>query len=638
VALRRGAARTGRFGARRSQVPRRCRPLSVTGFLRLAAVAPVAVLTLISTPCRAQTTDNDPNADLLQPSLQANPNNPPSFVPGGTGTAPADQAPPAGQFTAPSRIGATPVYGSPTGFGAGDTGFDSTNTGKRKRLAQAPDTGAAIAPGETTFDPVPEVPPEPPSRPAIIAPPPPPQIYPPKAASRPGATLPPPPDQPPISNPPAVVYPLSAANRPGAILPIPPAEYFQGSASTPALGAPPPNTLPLGAVPHGTLPIGAIDPYEALGIKAGSFLILPALELSGGFNNNPQHVPGGAGSTYFVVAPELHVRSLWASSSLTADIAGSYTGYQNDSFSPSLNAPYLNAKVDGTLDVTRYTQILLEGRSNVSTTNPGSPNLQAGLSTLPVETTIGGTAGVNEQLGRVDVTLKGTIDRSVFANSDLTNGQTANNDWQDFDQYAGILRVGYELDPGVKPFVEVSGDTRNYDSPVDIFGENRNSDGESAKVGAALGITGWLTGEMAVGYLQRTYQDSVFPTVSGVTLDGSLLWQATPLTSAKFTAASEVYESIVQGVSGSLSRDFNVEVDHALRTWLIAMGQIGYGNDDYVGLGRDDNRYFVAAGLTYKFNRDVSLKGTLREDWLTSNVSGVAYQATSVLLTLRLQR
>ena len=79
-------------------------------------------------------------------------------------------------------------------------------------------------------------------------------------------------------------------------------------------------------------------------------------------------------------------------------------------------------------------------------------------------------------------------------------------------------------------------------------------------------------------------------------------------------------------------------MDHALRTWLIAMGQIGYGNDNYVGLGRDDNRYFAAAGLTYKLNRDMQLKGTLREDWLTSNVSGVAYQATSFLLTLRLQR
>jgi len=633
-------------------VPRRCRPLSVTGLtvllaVLLATLAFLAPLALFSTRASAQSTDPNPNAqpadpnadtDLLQPSLQSNPNNPPTFVPGNTGTAPAAQAPPAGQFTAPSRIGATPVYGSPTGFGAGDTGFDSTNTGgKRKRVAQTPDAGVAIAPGETTFDPVLQPQSEPPPPPPVIAPPPPPVVYPAKAAARPGAILPPPPDELPISNPPPVVYPLSAANRPGASLPIPPAEYFQGSASTPSLGTPPPNTLPLGAVPHSTLPIGAVDPYEALGIKMGSFLFLPALELSGGFNNNPQHVPGGPGSTYFVVAPELHVRSLWAGNSLTADILGSYTGYQSGAFTPSLNAPYLNAKVDSTLDVTRDTQILLEGRANVATTNPGSPNLQAGLSTLPIETTPGGTVGVDQQFGRFDVTVKGTADRSIFANSQLTNGTTASNNWEDFDQYAGILRVGYAIDPGVKPFIEVSEDTRNYDA-VDTFGENRNSDGSSGKFGVAFTIPGWLTGEMAVGYLQRNYDDSVFQSVSGVTVDGSLLWQVTPLTSAKFTAATGVYESILQAVSGSLSRDFNVEVDHALRTWLVATGQIGYGNDDYVGLGRDDNRYFAAAGLIYKLNREMQLKGTLREDWLTSNVSGVAYSATSVLLTLRLQR
>jgi hypothetical protein len=632
--------------ARRSQVPRRCRPLSVTG---LIVVLAVLAATAVLCPTRASAQSADPNAntqpadpnadaDLLQPSLQTNPNNPPTFVPGNTGTAPADQAPPAGQFTAPSRIGATPVYGSPTGFGAADTGFNSSNTAKRQRLVQAPDSGVATAPPATsTFDPVPELPPEPLAQPPVLAPPPPPVVYPARAAARPGATLPPPPDQLPISNPPSVVYPLTAANRPGASLPIPAAEYFQGSASTPVLGAPPPNTLPLGTVPVGTLPIGTSDPYEALGIKVGSFLILPAVELSGGYNTNPQHVPGGAGSVYYVVAPELHVRSQWASNSLTADIVGSYTGYENGSFTPSLNAPYLNAKIDGTLDVTRDTQILLEGRSNISTTNPGSPNLQAGLSALTVETTFGGTAGVDQQLGRFDISLKGTADRSVFANSQLVDGTNESNDWQDFDQYAGILRLGYETALGVKPFVELSEDTRTYDT-VDIYGEDRSSDGSSGKFGVAFAIPGWLTGEMAVGYLQRTYDDAVFQNVSGVTFDGSLLWQATALTSAKFTAATGVYESIVQGVSGSLSRDFNVEVDHALRTWLIAIAQVGYGNDDYVGLNRDDNRYFALAGLTYKLSREMQLKGTVREDWLTSNVSGVAYTATSFLLTLRLQR
>ncbi len=451
--------------------------------------------------------------------------------------------------------------------------------------------------------------------------------------------LPPPPGELPISNPPAVVYPQAAANRPGAVLPIPPPEDFLGSASTPPPGTPPPNTLPLGTVPHGTLPIAAGDPYAALGIKAGSFLILPAVELSAGYNTNPQHASnGGPASAYFVVAPELHVRSDWSSNSLTADITGSYIDYQNDSFVPSLSVPYLNAKVDGTLDVTRDTKILLESRTIVSTDNPGSPNIQAGLSTLPLDTTVGGTLGIEQQLSRFDVTLKGTFDRSMYSDAQLTNGETGNFDWRAFDQYAGILRVAYEIDPGFKPFVEIDEDTRIHDSPVDIFGEDRNSVGSSAKVGGDFNVFGSLTGEIAVGYMERDYQDPTLPNIGGATLDGSLIWQASALTTAKFTAATTIGESTLQGVSGEFSRDFNVEVDHALRSWLIASAQVGYGNDSYIGLGRDDNRYFVSAGLTYKINREMQLKGTVRQDWLTSNATGAAYQATSALLTLRLQK
>jgi hypothetical protein len=626
-------------------VPRRCRSRSVAGlvrsrlaFPRLAVAALLASAAFAPAQSRAQSaSSSDLYDELLQPSLQGNPNPPGFGRPGAGGTLPSDQAPPAGIFTAPSPIGTTPVYGSPTGFGAGNTGFNSSNVPLR-RTAPASGQSDALAPGETTFQPVPPEPPQVSSVPPTLPQPPAPVVYPAKAAARPGAVLPLWPSELPISNPPAVVYPLTAASRPGAELPIPPPEDFQGSASTPPPGTPFPNSLPLGTVPHGTLPIAAGDPYEALGIKAGSFLILPAVELSAGYNTNPQAAPAGPGALYLVVAPELHVRSDWSRNSLTADITGSYTDYPNSNFQPSLNVPYLNAKVDGTLDVTRYTQILLEGRTIVSTDNPGSPNIQFGLTTLPIDTTVGGTLGAAEQLGRFDLSLKGTFDRSMYSNGTLSDGESVNFDWRAFDQYAGILRLGYEIDPGLKPFVEVDEDTRIHDSQVDIFGENRNSDGSSAKFGADLNLFGSLTGEIAVGYMERDYHDPTLPDISGVTLDGSLLWQATALTSAKFTAQSGVSESSVQGVSGEFSRSFSLEVDHALRTWLIANAIVGYENDDYAGLGRTDNHYFTATGLTYKLNREMQLKGEVREDWLNSNVTGVAYTATTFLLTMRLQK
>ena len=124
---------------------------------------------------------------------------------------------------------------------------------------------------------------------------------------------------------------------------------------------------------------------------------------------------------------------------------------------------------------------------------------------------------------------------------------------------------------------------------------------------------------MAAGYLERTYVDPTLPRIAGATLDGSLLWHATALTSAKFTASSVVNESTLTGVSGSFSRDVNVQVDHAFRRWLIGTAKLGYGQDDYVGEQRIDNRYFASIGATYKFNRELWLKGELRHDWLNSS-------------------
>ena len=604
-------------------------------------VALAAAIGLSPMPGLAQTAS--PGSDLLQPSLDGNPANPPRFRQPGETATPGNRSLPPGTFTATSRLGATPIYGSPAGFGAGDTGFDSKNTPRRKKLAQTPPqspAGGATPQPETTFAPVQSYTSRATSKPAAPKKPPVPEIHPIKAATRTGAVLPPPPEPPPLSNPPPEVHPLTAANRPGAVLPVPPPEYFDYTASTPPPTTPQPNTLTPGTVPQRPLPLAAGDPYAALGIRAGSFLLLPSLDLTAGYNTNPERVTGSGGAPYFIAAPELQVRSDWERHSLTADITGSYTEY-GENLVPSLNVPYLNAKIDGRVDVTRDTQILLDQRFLINTDNPGSPNLrtnlQAQLAQLPLNFDVGETVGVAQQFNRLSFSLRGTFDRSTYDESLLTDGETSSNADRNFNQYAGIMRAGYELDPGFKPFVELEGDERIHDEQFDRNGLQRDSVGASGKVGAAVDLFGSLTGEMAVGYVERTYQDPTLPNISGVIADGSLLWQATPLTSAKLTATSQVYETIVAGASGELSRDVSLQIDHAFQYWLVGTLKGGYGNDNYVGVFTD-NRYFVSVGLAYKLTREMQIRTELRQDWLTTTEPGLTYTATTALIGLRLQR
>jgi hypothetical protein len=379
------------------------------------------------------------------------------------------------------------------------------------------------------------------------------------------------------------------------------------------------------------------DPYAALGIRAGSFLLLPSLDLSGAYSTNPEHVPGGPPSAYVVAAPELIVRSDWERHSLTADFSGSYTQYGAD-LVPSLNVPYMNSKIDGRIDVTRDTQINLQLRGIINTDNPGSPNLTAGIAKLPLNFDAGETVGITQQFNRLTMTFKGTFDRATYDNSLLTDGTISSNADRNFNQYAGIGRIAYELDPGLKPFVEFEGDQRLHDEQYDRGGLQRESVGVTGKVGAAVNLFGSLTGEMAIGYVDRVYHDVTLPNVNGVIEDGALIWQPTGLTTAKLSATSQVYETVLAGASGELSRDLTLEVDHAFRTWLIGVLKGGYGNDAYPGIILSDNRWFASVGMVYKLTRDMQLRAELRQDWQVATESTFTYNATSVLLGLRLQR
>jgi hypothetical protein len=378
------------------------------------------------------------------------------------------------------------------------------------------------------------------------------------------------------------------------------------------------------------------DPYDPLGIRSGGLLYYPAIELIGGYDSNPSRTPNGSGTAFYTAAPELRVRSDWGRHEFKADLRGSYNWY-DPSGAPSLNRPFFNGTADGRIDVIDGSRIDLAGRTLVSTDNPNSPNLQAGLAKLPIFASFGGTAGAGQKFNRFDVSLKGTVDRTVYQDSKLTDGTTASNADRNFNQYGGILRGGYELTPGVMPYVEIQADQRVHDLPVDFSGFRRDSRGWTAMAGSTFELSRMLTGDIAGGWTQREYDDRRLEPLKGFVGKGSLTWTATALTTVKLTAASTVGESNQPGVSGVLYNDAGLQIDHAFRLWLIGTLKAGVGLDNYVGSPRTDHRYYFGGGLTYKLNRYSQLKGEVRHEWLDSTEPGNNYAANVLLLGLRLQ-
>ncbi len=245
---------------------------------------------------------------------------------------------------------------------------------------------------------------------------------------------------------------------------------------------------------------------------------------------------------------------------------------------------------------------------------------------------------MQQRFNRIEVTAKGTAERTEFQDSQFTDGTTGSNADRDFNRYAAILRTSYDLMPGIKPFVEASIDTRNHDLQFDRFGVQRDSTGWYVKGGSSFAFARMLTGEFSVGYLERDYKDPSLQPLHGFLFDASLIYSLSAITNIKLTAATVAGETTVPGTAGILTRSAGVEVEHAFRRWLIGAVKFNYGNDDYVGSSRKDDKFAISGLITYKLNRLMQVKAELREEWLRSTVPGVDYTATVFMLGMRLQR
>jgi hypothetical protein len=486
---------------------------------------------------------------------------------------------------APSRIGQVPSYGLPAASGASDSGFDSLNRTRKK-----------------------------------------PKLYPgqPKPKPPPGPGSPPPVES---------KWPLR--------LSIPPSETANKTPLAPAMAG----TVD-GQPPRKRLKVDD-DPFGAVGDYAGSFLIKSAVELSGGYDTNPGRLPQEKGLPFWMVAPEFLAVSDWERHALVADLRGSFTGYGGNlpatvdgAASPSptnVDRPNFNGHVDGRFDISEDTHLTAQARLLVSTDNPGSPNIQAGLARYPVYASFGGTFGFDQKFNRLEISAGATVDRTVYQDSTLTDGTTSTNDDRNYNQYGGLARVSYELTPALKPFVEVEGDSRVHDLPLDRDGYARDSTGGYAKGGTSFEFSRLLTGEVSLGYSERDYVDPRLGRLDGLLTAGSLVWTPTPLTTARFVSSTSIDETIVPGVSGVLTHLYTVEVDHDFRRWLTAIGKFTYGTLDYQGDGRFDKIYSIEGDVVYKLTRNLWIKGTLRRDILNSNFIGSSSASTVVMLGVRVQ-
>ncbi|MDR3460738.1 MAG: outer membrane beta-barrel protein [Beijerinckiaceae bacterium] len=403
---------------------------------------------------------------------------------------------------------------------------------------------------------------------------------------------------------------------------------------------PAPTVAVIPGLPHPRKPVVDDDPFAPLGVGIGDLRLFPFVELNAGYETNPNDSNAAVRSS-----PEARteagfdLRSNFSSGSVTASLRGGYAEYPGDS---DANRPDGSGLIDGRIDVTRNDKIDLEGRFTLATQTPGSPLLAVPGSTYlinrPIILTDGATVGATHSFNRLSISLRGTFDRTQYGDGTESDGSIYRFSQDDYNDFGVIARAAYELTPALIPFTEVGYDTRIHDNPIDLSGYARDSNGVTAKVGSTFEFTRLLTGNATLGYADRHYADSRLQDLRGPTVDGTLIYTITPLTTATLRASTFLTETTLPGATGAISRSIGLELAHALFRDFTVSAAGAFQVNQYQGIAVDETFAQATLKATYKLSREVQIFGSLTHQSLASSLEGSSFTNTIFLLGVRLQR
>lgn len=365
------------------------------------------------------------------------------------------------------------------------------------------------------------------------------------------------------------------------------------------------------------------DPYAPLGLRAGSFTVTPSIEIRGGHTASDP----GEDSDFLRLQPDVAVISDWSRHELRGRVSARH---EESSSEPSSDTRF-DASLGLRIDINRDTVARFDVAYARDRVNPTDPDLPA---TALEETSVDEVSlvtALSRRFGRVLATVTGTITDFAYGETRVAGGGApVDGSEQDYREYAGALRLDYEITGRLGVFGEAGINTRDYATDVSSGGLRLGSDGVSVLAGVTLGGGGKLSGEAGIGYQRQSPDEPSYDPIDALLVRGALIWEATALTTVTLTAESEIDESVSSADGGFAAYSLRAGIAHALRRNVIVTAGIGLDIDD------SSNTFSLEAGGEYRLNRMMALLADITHEHASGD--GASGDETTVTVGLRLQR
>jgi hypothetical protein len=420
----------------------------------------------------------------------------------------------------------------------------------------------------------------------------------------------------------ALLWPAAAsAQEPPAIPAMTPATTAATTAATPPRRRPTPRD-------------DEADPFAAPGIRLGSFVLRPTLDIGVTASDNIHLSRPKQRATGLVVAPDIDLRSDWDRHEVAFELRGSALFYEDD----SLDDLEGEARLAGRYDISRDTALDASIGLFLGTESFADPDLPAGAAERPSFRGLEAELGASHRFGRLGLRLSGRAERIEYEDVALVGGGTAGLDDRNSTATGLRLRAGYQMSPALEPYVELAAGRVEYERTVDTAGFRRSGDWRELTGGLVFDLGPKLSGEVAAGYRSERLDDPRLEDLDGLVASAAILWSPRRLTNVRLQLATETSGSTIPAVAGSLTHSALVAVDRRIRDDLALQAGVFFSRESFVGLERTDDTLGGYAELAYHLSRYASLVGRYEYERLDSSALSDPVAENVVSLRVRLRR
>ena len=235
--------------------------------------------------------------------------------------------------------------------------------------------------------------------------------------------------------------------------------------------------------------------FKPLGVRAGSFMLHPGVELAAQYNDNILYTnTGEVSDLIWHVRPYITAQSTWSRHSFTASLAADIGRYADYSFRDYEDIFF---QVGGTVDVSSRSAFTwgadymqLHEERNIRSAEQGVEPTYYDL--------LGGSLGYDHVFNRMSVGLSYDIQQLDYDDNIDEEGEIIENSDRDRTQQNVGLRLGYQFKADKQAFFTLGYSDNYYDQEFDRNDYYRDSSGYNMGAGISFNITGVLKGDVSV--------------------------------------------------------------------------------------------------------------------------------------------